>query len=217
MNFPRNLRSFACSATLIFSLFFIVPSAAVAQMFAGYDSFCGLPVIVQPTPQRAEATYNSAGQQIIVLDPSVYSNQTASRIFAIAHECAHHRNGHTSGLGPFKRFHDNGTAAQERGADCWAAERLALAGLTSEIERAIRDFADEPDQPFWSPYPEGYERAVTVWLCANRAGAKLPPYGDIVDGVSDQSGDSSDNKLVDGDDPCAPANRERYFFIVCVD
>jgi hypothetical protein len=181
-------------------------------MFVGYDSFCGLPVYVRSTTQTAEATFDERGRPIIIIDPGVYGNWTASRIFVIAHECAHHINGHTSSAGMMRRFHGNGTAAQERGADCWAAEQLAQIGLIDEIERALFDFANAPTQPFWSPYPSGRERAGVVYGCANRAGANLRPYGEIIGDAGSGRGPSSQE-----DDPCAPENRERYFFIVCLD
>jgi len=189
-------------------------------MFIGYDSFCGLPVIVKPTALRAEATYDNNGFPVIVIDPSVYKNQTASRIFAIAHECGHHKNGHLSGLGIWKRFHGNGTAAQERGADCWAAEQLALAGLSEELQRVVRDFAAEADPPFWSPYPSGRDRSVGVLLCATRVDPSLPTYAQIVDGDQTNTSNNKNSEMEHSnskEDPCAPENREKNFFLMCIE
>ena len=85
---------------LMIGAVFSTPKASLAQMFVGYDTFCELPVVVELTFQLALAATDSMGRQVIGLDPSVFSNQSASRIFVIAHEWAHHRTGHTSGLRP---------------------------------------------------------------------------------------------------------------------
>ena len=158
----------------------LLSTEARSQMFAGYDSFCGIPVLVQPTDQTALATYDANGNPIIILDPGVYQNQTASRIFVIAHECGHHINGHLKGFRAFERVHGNATAKQERGADCWAAEQLAFLGLERELIRVIYEMAHSGAPTFG--YPSGKDRAVTIQLCAMRAGADLPSYPTIVEG-----------------------------------
>lgn len=158
---PSRLSMLAIAGSLSFGA---VAANASAQMFSGYDAFCGLPVVVYPTEQRAVATFDNFWNPIIVLDPGVMNNWTASRIFALAHECAHHALGHLTPIEQFARHHMNATARQELQADCWAAERLAFAGLYGELTRVVVDFAREPNLP--GPYPPGQWRSEVVRQCA---------------------------------------------------
>lgn len=88
----------------------VMPFSAFSQpsMFAGYDDFCGLPVLVESTSQDAVATIRN-GNRVILVDPSVLSNWKLSRIFALAHECGHHILGHMSPQEQFSRRHMNAT------------------------------------------------------------------------------------------------------------
>lgn len=144
----------------------LMPLSAIGQpsMFAGYDNFCGLPVLVEPTSQDAVATIRN-GQRVILVDESVMSNWKISRIFALAHECGHHIKGHLSAQGQFSRKHMNATREQELAADCWAAHALATNGYYDDIKRTIMQ--NESQGPIMQgPYPSGMERASYIAQCA---------------------------------------------------
>ncbi|TNC82814.1 MAG: hypothetical protein C9356_02800 [Oleiphilus sp.] len=147
---------------------------AEARMFVGYDSFCGLPVIVERTSQSAVATIRS-GQRVIIVDPSVMDNWRFSRVFVIAHECAHHILGHLSPSQQFQRQHMNATRRQEIEADCWAARTLANNGYIREIQRAVVQNASQ-GPIMQGPYPSGMERAEFI---ANCAGVNIAPSRQI--------------------------------------
>jgi hypothetical protein len=152
---------------LVFAVIFsLMPLFAKAQpsMFAGYDAFCGLPVIVESTPQLAVATIRN-NIRVILVDPSVMSNWRFSRIFSLAHECGHHQLGHLSPQEMFSRAHMSATPRQEMHADCWATRALAANGRYDEIERAIRD--NDRDGPMMNgAYPSGMTRASYIRQCA---------------------------------------------------
>lgn len=137
---------------------------AKAQVFAGYDAFCGLPVIVGTDPQTASARTDSTGGKYIHIDPYAMENWTASRMFVLAHECAHHRLGHTSFHGQAERFY-GGTAKQELEADCWAATALRSIGSDFEITRTV---LSQSNQGHFSSagYPSGAMRAQNIDNCA---------------------------------------------------
>lgn len=150
------------SATAL--LFLVVSVAPVKAQFAGYDSFCGLPTFVQPERQMARATYDPRVGPLIILDPSVMANMSTSRIFAIAHECAHHALGHLSPSEQMARRW-GATARQELDADCWAARALASIGYGADIVRMIRQNALEG--PYMrGGYPSGFTRAQVISDCA---------------------------------------------------
>ena len=152
------------------ALFAIMISSSQVQaqpeMFAGYDSFCGLPVIVGNNPQDASARRDANGAPYIHIDPSVMANWSLSRIFALAHECAHHRLGHTTSLGMYERY-TGGTGQQELEADCWAAEELSMRLETDDIIRTIVQYANQGHYPLGGGYPSGAERARNIFQCAN--------------------------------------------------
>ena len=159
---------------IIFILILLIPFPVFGQpsMFAGYDSFCGLPVLVESTPKDAVATIRN-GERVIIIDPSVMSNWKFSRVFAIAHECGHHILGHMSLQEQFRRRHMNASRSQELDADCWAAKMLDENGYYSDIERTIILRANEG--PFIKgPYPSGMERATNIARCV---GIDLSPPG----------------------------------------
>jgi len=136
-----------------------------AQVFAGFDSFCGLPVIVGQDSQHASARTDQYGNKFIHVDPSVMGNWSMSRMFVLAHECAHHLLGHTSHLGNLERYH-GGTAKQELEADCWAAKALRRVGHGQEITRTILERYSEGHFSA-NGYPSGYQRAQNIGECAN--------------------------------------------------
>jgi hypothetical protein len=162
-----------------------------AQVFAGYDMFCGLPVVIGQDPQTATARVDQYGNPFIHIDPSVSSNLTLSERFVIAHECGHHILGHSSALGTAQRYM-GGTRQQELDADCWAARKLASVGLYADLSVTIMSHASSGH--FASQgYPTGLERANNVMACAGASPAAsncrdysepcdhpLHPYGDQI-------------------------------------
>lgn len=164
----------------------LVAVPASADMFAGFDSFCGLPVIVGSDPQTASARKDAAGRKFIHVDPGAMANWTMSRMFTLAHECAHHLLGHTNPMGEAERFY-GGTAKQELEADCWAAAKLRSVGYYSDITRTILERASEGHFSSGG-YPSGLERAQNIARCSRGYGASQPichnvqvaePYTDI--------------------------------------
>lgn len=137
-------------------------------MFAGYDSFCGLPVIVGSDSMTATARKDPAGNKYIHIDPGAMANWTISRIFTLAHECAHHRLGHTNSLGEAERF-AGGTARQELEADCWAAKKLRSNGYDSEVQRMVFESYQQGHFSGGVGYPSGVERARNIASCADGA------------------------------------------------
>ncbi|CAD7849802.1 MAG: hypothetical protein [Olavius algarvensis Delta 4 endosymbiont] len=148
---------------IVIVLFLVTPSKGIADMFAGYDAFCGLPVVVGPNPQMATAETDRIGRKFIHIDPRAMSNWTNSRIFVLAHECAHHRLGHTSSMGKLERF-SGGTARQELAADCWAAKKLRQIGYEFDISRTILQHASRGHFSA-NGYPSGNRRARNILNC----------------------------------------------------
>lgn len=141
------------------------------QMFVGYDSFCGLPVVVGSDPQQATARTDQYGNKFIHVDPSVMSNWSASRIFVLAHECAHHLLGHTNKLGQLARYY-GGTKRQELEADCWAANVLEETGHNFDITRTMLEHANRGHFATGG-YPSGRERASNISNCAGGVSCDL--------------------------------------------
>ncbi|MEL0167943.1 MAG: hypothetical protein VW877_07410 [Pseudomonadaceae bacterium] len=134
-------------------------------MFAGWDAFCGIRVIVTPNAQIASAAMDGAGP-VIYADPGVMANWTMSRVFTLAHECGHHRSGHVTPQGMwFRNQQFWATRAQELEADCWAAEALSQTRDYADLNRTIHQFASQGPQ-MQGTYPSGLERAQTVARCA---------------------------------------------------
>lgn len=147
----------------LFLLFTALQSKA--EVFAGYDAFCGLPVVVGRDAQTATARTDEYGNKFIHIDPAAMNNWTVSRMFTLAHECAHHLIGHTSQLGQLERF-SGGTAKQELEADCWAARKLASIGFDHDISRTILDHANAGHFSAGG-YPSGSERANNILNCVS--------------------------------------------------
>ena len=156
---------------LVFCLLLIAFKAeAQINMFVGYDDFCGLPVHVGETSQDAVATNDKNGNPIIFLDSKTLANWSWSRIFALAHECGHHKLGHLSSQERFSRQHMNATRRQELAADCWAAKALAKGRYFADLERTIAQNIAAGALSV-GPYPTGYERASRIATCID---VKLP-------------------------------------------
>lgn len=154
-----------CLLRSVFYMFFIgwtVVHTAYANMFVGYDEFCGLPVIVGANQQTATAERDGEGRPFIHIDPSAMNNWTLSRKFTLAHECAHHLLGHTSSLGSMERYH-GGTAKQELEADCWAAKRLKERGLVNDLNFTMAKFSENHFSG--NGYPSGWERVTNIKKC----------------------------------------------------
>lgn len=176
----KTLKVLMCLAILFAAL------PARAQMFVGFDSFCGLPVVVGSDPQTASARTDIAGVKFIHVDPGAMGNWTASRVFVLAHECAHHLLGHTAPMGQAERFY-GGTVKQELEADCWAATQLRRAGHLFDITNTVLDYASRGH--FTSgAYPSGAARAQNIVMCSGGAPAASPrcrtvtvmePYADV--------------------------------------
>ena len=149
------------------------PATGQPAMFAGYDEFCSLPVIVIPNPFGASAARDPSGRPVIYVDPGVMSNWTSSRMFALAHECGHHKIGHTTPRGQWFRYSQGwATRVQELEADCWAAEALALRGYSGDLRRQFDDFLRQGGASLLPNYPSGMERAETVARCAGMSGGR---------------------------------------------
>lgn len=150
--------------TLILMPFAFQNLYAKQYVFIGYDSFCGLPIFTGQNPQIATAEKDSYGRPIIHIDPTALANLTSSRIFTLAHECAHHKLGHTSRLGEMERYH-GGTRKQELEADCWAAKQLSKYGQFTDLQfQTLKNLAD--GHFIANGYPSGVERAQNIYSCA---------------------------------------------------
>jgi len=151
---------------LLVTFIFTGTPVRAQDMFVGYDSFCGVRVVVGNTDRQALALVDNAGPYIYV-DRGVMANWTASRLFTLAHECGHHRLGHTTPHGLIHRTTRFGTRNQELRADCWAAEALTELGLEFDIDRAIRDHANRGHFSAGG-YPSGIERAKYIQQCRDQ-------------------------------------------------
>ncbi|SDE59034.1 hypothetical protein SAMN04488071_3296 [Kordiimonas lacus] len=158
--------------TLFISLFMMVlcgqPDAFAQAMFVGYDDFCGVPVSVGNTGRGAIADRDAAGNPFIVIDPDMFSNWTNSRLFVLAHECAHHRLGHTTNLGKMNRSSPWGTRSQELAADCWAAKALLDRKAYFDVDRVVRNHVSKGHYSS-DGYPSGFERAQNISMCVFEA------------------------------------------------
>lgn len=153
--------------TIIALIFFSLHAygASAQGMFVGFADFCGLPVVVGADPQIASARTDNTGRKYLHVDPGAMANWTMSRMFTLAHECAHHVLGHTSAMGQVERFR-GGTAKQEIEADCWGARKLAQVGHTADINGTVLQFAGQGHFT-GGGYPSGVERASSIIQCLN--------------------------------------------------
>lgn len=158
------------SLLLLFAVaaLFMSKQVSAQVMFVGYDSFCGIPTSVGNTGRGAIADIDAAGMPYIIIDPDMFANWTNSRLFVLAHECAHHKLGHTRGLGRVERMSPWGTRSQELAADCWAAKALLERGAHFDINRVIRNHLNM-GHVSRGGYPSGVERARNVSRCVYEA------------------------------------------------
>ena len=158
----------------VVAIVFVLCSMGVnaQDMFVGFADFCGLPVVVGNDPQIATARTDNTGQKFLHVDPGAMENWTASRMFTLAHECAHHVLGHTNALGQMERF-NGGTAKQEVEADCWGARKLAQVGQTADINGTVLQFASQGHFS-GSGYPSGMERANRIISCLGGGASAAP-------------------------------------------
>ena len=162
--FKFFLKIFIIMIALVSSPFVAAENRMKTYSLIGFDSFCGLPVYTGYNPQIATAEIDINGQPIIHIDPSAFNNQSHSRLFVLAHECAHHKLGHTSQFGKAQRFY-GGTRQQELDADCWAAKQLKKYGFFNDINYAT--FVNIANGFFTgNGYPSGVERAKNIQECA---------------------------------------------------
>lgn len=138
------------------------------EVFPGYATECGYPIVHAPTPNVSLAVIDETGRSVIVLDPRLSeATEAERRRFLIAHECAHHRMGHAGIASRQARMRSAKVIRdQELSADCWAAETLARKGF----ETTIRIMADRFYKAgLYSPgggYPAGIQRSTIIIHCA---------------------------------------------------
>ncbi len=137
------------------------------EPFSGYWESCGMPVRFSPTPHVSLAMRDANDQAIVILDPRLASETDwARRAFLAAHECAHHKLGHTSLQGLLARRSSSAVVLdQELSADCWAAELLGRLGHDA-IVRTLSDHFYR--RGLYSPgdgYPSGINRSTLIRIC----------------------------------------------------
>jgi hypothetical protein len=170
-------------ASLICAAVVAMERPAIAQnMFAGYDAFCGVRVIVGRTNRGALALRDAKGP-LIYVDRGVMANWTSSRLFTLAHECAHHKLGHSTPVGLANRMRPWGTRKQELEADCWAVGALMKIGKKLDIVRVFKEQVGQGHM-YKGSYPTGQERALNIIRCSKRCHVVqcahvLHPRGDL--------------------------------------
>lgn len=156
---------------------FVGPSMRVPdlEIFPGYRKECGYPIIFEHTLSRAEARITDEGERVIVLDPSFVSpGSNMHRAFLAAHECSHHKLGHTRPEGLQLRRKHGGVLDQELSADCMAGEILKRQGQDAIVDAiAARLFRAGPYSP-GGGYPSGIRRSGVLRTCS---GVKLGDGG----------------------------------------
>ena len=145
-------------------------TTAVTDAFPAYSRQCGFPIVFAPTLSISQAVLDNRGRPVIVLDPSLgASEETDRRIFLIAHECAHHRMGHSRAASVAERLLSPGLVRdQELSADCWAAEHLARHGFDRAVQLVALRFHRSG---LYSPghgYPAGIQRSSIIRQCADQ-------------------------------------------------
>lgn len=148
----------------------LAPLAAKAEepsLFGSYETLCGYQVVYWPTRHVALSHITPDGREIIVLDPILQrGSEDARRRFLAAHECAHHRMGHSKPASVARRIADAAEVAdQELSADCWAAETLARAGEMDAVLHIADMFYRGGNASPGSGYPSGIQRALTIKRC----------------------------------------------------
>ncbi len=145
-----------------------------SDTFPGYERECGFPIIYTVSLALSEAVIDARGRLLIVLDPSLTTQEEQDRMqFLLAHECAHHHMEHARYASRRARALSTSVVRdQELSADCWAAELWARLG----IERPILVMTQRFNRAgLYSPgggYPAGIQRASIINQCAVK-GRKL--------------------------------------------
>lgn len=141
---------------------FASTEAASAQVvYEGCVDFRGIPVpsIADTTSlQIALAGVTRDGYPVIIYNPyGLPQLHPETRLFAYAHECAHHYLGHVLLGTP--------TYIQESEADCWAITELVNNGLiTEDGVRIIQFDIARLGQADWSHF-SGPQRAINLTAC----------------------------------------------------
>lgn len=154
---------------LVVAMYFgliMASNGVIAEILADYDQFCIAPIVEAQNPHGASAARDQFGNPVIYVDPEFMRHWAMSRIFVLAHECAHHMLGHTLPQGMWFRTNQVwATRQQELNADCWAAQQLSLLGDIEGLKKVIVQFSSQGSQPQGS-HPSGAERAGTIANCA---------------------------------------------------
>lgn len=137
------------------------------EPFPGYAEECGFKIFLQSSQQVALAKRAEDGAKLIYIDPLLTKRGNEfHKAFLIAHECAHHRLGHTTDDGLALRVSSRKMVMdQELSADCLAAEMLSRAGLADFTKTMTARMARSG---LFSPgrgYPAGIQRASIIQRC----------------------------------------------------
>lgn len=175
-----SLRGLA--AGLIAAAFFIGPTVSARAdqmtyyspgdpMFDGFAARCDMPVVYRSTWHGSLAEHDDAGRPVIVLDLSLrLPARRFQRNFLLAHECAHHLLGHTSpDAVAMRRTHGAVVAAQEKAADCWAAQFLGQLGRDDEAKAMAEFFYRRGTGLPGGGYPSGADRSTLIQHCWSAA------------------------------------------------
>ena len=176
---PDPIRTLTRCALAIAMAILGSTAAHAQENFAEYDTLCGYQIIYWPTRHMALSHVTPDGREVIILDPLLQrGEETARRVFLTAHECAHHRMGHSDPASVARRISHRGEVAdQELSADCWAAETLAKAGFAAELEEIAVKFYQSGGASPGNGYPSGIQRALMIKRC--RDAALMPPTGKV--------------------------------------
>lgn len=137
------------------------------EPFPGYAEECGFKIFLKPSRQVALAERSDDGTMVIFIDPLLTKPENEfHKAFLIAHECAHHRLGHTSEDGLALRLKSRRMVTdQELSADCLAAELLARAGLTNFTKTMSTRMGRAGIFSPGGGYPAGVQRAKIIRRC----------------------------------------------------
>ena len=185
---PVVFAAFLLSTSTGFGAERIVQSAALStgfydpkvqgqeEPFPGYAETCGYRIFLKPTRHVALADSADDGTKVIYIDPLLTApGNEFHKAFLIAHECAHHRLGHTTEAGLDRRFTSRRAVTdQELSADCWAAELLSRAGLSSFTTSMSRQIQRSGRFSGVGGYPGGMQRAAIIRQCAQAGQDQVP-------------------------------------------
>lgn len=156
----------------------IVVLMAATQAVAAQQSspYCPVPVYyVANHPLGGQATFGPNGGLAILVDPLIpqklpYPHGSNFMRFLLAHECAHHMQGHLQQLGQAGMFGQYAlmqtSHSLELAADCAATKLLAGQGDIAAVQSAHFVFSHSNPFPTAS-HPAGQVRANNIYLCLN--------------------------------------------------